>query len=55
VYQEDLNPDIYSYDKLKFRVVVHIWHNDLELYNPKKRGFCSLCFLYWPLLAKDIV
>jgi hypothetical protein len=24
VYQEDLNPDIYSYDKLKFRVVVHI-------------------------------
>ena len=31
VYQGNLNPDIYSYDKLKFLVVVYIWYNDLEL------------------------
>jgi hypothetical protein len=47
LYQKDLNPDIYSYDNLRFRVIVYIWYNDLALYTSlKTQGFSSVYSLY---------
>ena len=46
LYKEDFNPDIYSYDNLKFRVIVYIWYNDLALYTSKTRGLYSVYSQY---------